>query len=749
MSGLRATIDTDVADVSSPRLRTGSASLAAATGDGSCNVVAALSPRPASRAEALIAAKLQIARARSALADAACQGATPSSATASPRSLDDTAGAEDAPGRAASSSSISSTIGRIRSGAAAMRAHVHKGSASAPVSARSPRGGSGLFVRRMVNGFEGGADPLPPRPATSAAAAATAVDAAPLTPGAAAAIAAAEAAGLGDPEAVMDVVRQLAAARVALAERDSEVEVLHTQTRRLADRLDRLSTCGGGGGGGGGAGAGAEAEVRLLTEQVMGRSAELAEARAEMDELGCALADAEAALSAARGALEDERRAAAMLARQVDVLRVVLADHAAAGAAAAAAAAAREEGLAGQLAEQRGRAEAAEAGLARAAADRAAMAARLDEAQRELRKLTGSGLWVGDASEAGRELLLQHRAEAAAEKRAEDLTTILMEREEELAYYRRHCTALEGHVSWREGRGASLFALGYKWSVLFSCQAIDHSVLFLFLPNLLQNPTSCSRHARAPQRPSGLPPPTSSKPTAWRSVWPAAPHPSPQPPPRPPTPQTPPPPAAARPSPGRLHPLVTSPALPPLPPAPPLPLLPLLQRPAAAASWAASPRSGTAASAPPAAAAAPRSSRSSRRPSAACGRSCGRRSARCGTPWRRSAAPTPRSTASRSCRSPRPPTPAASKARSGSSRPSCVRRRPRRRGWRGSWRRRRARRRRPGRRQRRRTATRRSRRGRWRPRACRCVSCPSQLLGWLLLRSLNAVSLAPHRNRLT
>jgi hypothetical protein len=182
----------------------------------------------------------------------------------------------------------------------------------------------------------------------------------------------------------------------------------------------------------------------------------------------------EADLASVNAAADDERRTSAALSRQLDALRLVLVDRAADDEARGKAADARERELSGQLAEARALAADQAARAASAEGRLAQLAARLEAARRELSVLTGgsgviaaaltgagccgdvrtapdaAGSDVGDGRQAvaaARELVLGiRRAELAAEERAEAFAAILVEREEELSYYRRHCVALEAQV---------------------------------------------------------------------------------------------------------------------------------------------------------------------------------------------------------------------------------------------------------------------------------------------------------------
>lgn len=164
------------------------------------------------------------------------------------------------------------------------------------------------------------------------------------------------------------------------------------------------------------------------------------------------LAAAQSALAASEAALDDERRAAALLLRQVQALRLVLAERASDAESHAKAAAGRECELVLALSAAKARADAAAAQSEAAARAASEMRRDLSEARRALRALTGSASGElargGEEGEraAARELVIQHRAEVEAEERAEGLAAVLVEREEELTYYRRHCAALEERV---------------------------------------------------------------------------------------------------------------------------------------------------------------------------------------------------------------------------------------------------------------------------------------------------------------
>jgi hypothetical protein len=175
-----------------------------------------------------------------------------------------------------------------------------------------------------------------------------------------------------------------------------------------------------------------------LEAQLLQRSAELSSVQ---DELGIALAG-----------LHDARRDALLLARQVAALRAALADSASEAAATAEAAAAREAALEGERSRLVLRAEAAEAGAA-------AVSGKLEAAERKVQVLQQSsssvdgscggvpppeGQLVGESTAAGGTTL---GLLEAARHVAEELGRALVEREDELAHYKRLCSAMERRLA--------------------------------------------------------------------------------------------------------------------------------------------------------------------------------------------------------------------------------------------------------------------------------------------------------------
>lgn len=147
-------------------------------------------------------------------------------------------------------------------------------------------------------------------------------------------------------------------------------------------------------------------------------------------------------------AAEAPSREAALLARQVTALRVLLSEQ----DAALAAAAAREREAAAREAGASKRHEELAVRLAQSEFEYSLLQSELAAARREVERLTGGDGAAAAAREA--ECVALERAGAAAEAAAAELARILLEREEELLYYRRHCSALEQQV-WG---GAALWA---------------------------------------------------------------------------------------------------------------------------------------------------------------------------------------------------------------------------------------------------------------------------------------------------
>lgn len=175
------------------------------------------------------------------------------------------------------------------------------------------------------------------------------------------------------------------------------------------------------------------------------------------------LSEAQVNISEARHAASDHQSTMALLSRQVAALRVVLDEKISESEAKSEAAARKERDLVAEYEGERGRAESEAARALRAEFEAEVLRGELEAARRELTRFTGSDSEKCEAAAgAAREAALKE-ALAAAEMTGEELARILLDREEELTYYKRHCGALQQQVGvgWAVGWIGSL-KLGFQ-----------------------------------------------------------------------------------------------------------------------------------------------------------------------------------------------------------------------------------------------------------------------------------------------